>query len=103
MGMLIEIVLEFIADLFIADGNGKWEKLKQTKYERQLRKWAREYEWFEYFYKDSRFTWFMNNDWDIRNLLRKKAFIRNLDLNLEARRQLEVMLIDKYRRSSGIK
>ncbi|WP_161807599.1 hypothetical protein [Bacillus sp. FJAT-28004] len=44
MGMLIEIVFEFIADLFIADGNGKWEKVKQKKYERQLRKWAREYE-----------------------------------------------------------
>lgn len=48
MGMLIEIVFEFIADLFIADGNGKWEKLKQTKYERKLRKWAKEYEWFEH-------------------------------------------------------
>jgi len=103
MGMLIEIVFEFIADFFIADGNGKWEKVKQKKFERRLQKWAREYEWFEHLYKDSRFTWLLYNDSEIQNSLRSKAYIRNLDLNLEARRQFEQLLIDKYNRRSGMK
>lgn len=96
MGLLIEIVLEFFVELFVLEGSERFTNRKQRKYEKQLRKWASEYEWFDYVYKDARFTTILEGNGDIKKLLLDKSYFRSLDLNLDDRRQFEQLLLVKY-------
>lgn len=83
MGFLIEIVLELFADLFITESSDRFANRKQRQYVKKLKKWARDYEWFEYVYKDDRFTEILENDDEIKQMLRDKTFFRSIDLNLD--------------------
>ncbi|RCW50318.1 hypothetical protein [Paenibacillus prosopidis] len=96
MGFLIEIVLELFADLFITEGSDRFANRKQRQYMKKLRKWAREYEWFEYVYKDERFTKILENNDEIKKMLLDKSYFRSLDLNLDERRRFEELLYAKY-------
>lgn len=96
MGFLIEIVLELFADIFITEGSDRFTNRKQRQYMKKLKKWAREYEWFEYVYKDKQFKEIIENDDEIKQMLLDKSYFRSLDLNLDDRGRFEKLLHAKY-------
>jgi hypothetical protein len=81
VSFVVETILEFAADLFSLESNGRIFNRKKRKLQKVISKLKKEQQWFDEFYSTFKYQFIIHNNDQIIERLLNPDYIRTLELS----------------------